>query len=110
MNSEQKELTAKEMKSYLIGKTYAFFCIGLFVLILLGFFRNLNWREEILYLLFFLVLSFYLWWLPYDTKASNPELTNKQVIMREIKNPAIISILLSMLIFIPSAIYSLVVQ
>ena len=105
--SGNEEFTERELKSQFYIKSYAWFCLTIFLLFLLGFFKNLNLREEAVYLLFFLVLSFNLWWLPYDTKASYPELSTKEAIMVNLKNPAVISILLAMIVFIPPALYSL---
>lgn len=110
MSEYERPLTLLEKKSHLYGKLYGTCCLGIFFLILSGFFRGWSVREEILFLLFFLVMSFYLWWLPYDTKASHPELTTGEVIKTELKNPAIIAMLLAMLVFVPSAIYALIIS
>ena len=106
MSEQERCLTGREKMSQFYGKLYGTSCLGIFFLILTGFFRDMNVREEVLFLLFFLAMSFYFWWLPYDTKASSPELTTGEVIKRELKNPAIISMLLALLVFVPSALYS----
>lgn len=107
MSEHERCLTGREKKSQLYGKLYGTCCLGIFFLILTGFFRDMNVREEVLFLLFFLAMSFYFWWLPYDTKASYPELTIGKVIKCELKNPAIILMLMVLLVFVPNAICSL---